>query len=179
MPPQQDPVEPSFRDAVRDLLAALEAAGHLALPGFSRDLLESVVEAAARIFGAAAASIALVDEPSGGLHIVVAYGAGRETVVGMHLPRGQGIAGYVAMTGEPLAVSDVERDPRFAQQFAQGTGYVPRSILATPLLAHERIIGVMEVLDKIEAPSFGLRDMELLALFAGQASLAIDQARQM
>jgi len=167
----------ALRAELRGLLLSLEAAGRARLPGSADALLESIVEGAARIFGAAAASIALVDEATHSLEFVVAYGAGRDAVVGQRIPLGQGIAGYVAMSGQPLAVSDVQRDQRFAQGFASATGYVPRSILAMPLLSGERIIGVMEVLDKIEAPSFGLRDMELLGLFARQAAIAIDQAR--
>jgi signal transduction protein with GAF and PtsI domain len=81
------------------------------------------------------------------------------------------------MSGQPIAVSDVAQDTRFNQDFAKSTGYVPRSILATPLLAGGRVLGVMEVLDKINAPSFGMQDMELLSLFARQAAIAIDQAQ--
>jgi GAF domain-containing protein len=84
----------------------------------------------------------------------------------------------VAMTGQPIAVSNVKQDARFAGDFAKSTGYVPSSILATPLVTDERVIGVMEVLDKINAASFGLQDMELLGMFAQQAALAIDQAQQ-
>src|SRR6185295_1088980 len=58
------------------------------------------------------------------------------------------------------------------------TGYIPRSILATPLLLDGQVIGVMEVLDKIKAASFGLQDMELLGVFAQQAALAINQSQQ-
>jgi len=83
------------------------------------------------------------------------------------------------MTGQPIAVSDVQRDARFNRDFAEATGYVPHSILATPLLSGERVIGVMEVLDKIDSASFGMQDMELLGIFAGQAALAIDQSQQM
>ena len=83
------------------------------------------------------------------------------------------------MTGQPIAISNVRQDARFNQDFAKSTGYVPTSILATPLLAGERVIGVMEVLDKINAASFGLQDMDLLGLFANQAALAIEQSQQM
>jgi GAF domain-containing protein len=72
----------------------------------------------------------------------------------------------------------VEQDPRFNRDFAKSTGYVPGSILAMPLVVGERVVGVMEVLDKIGSQSFGMQDMELLALFAGQAALAIDQAQK-
>jgi GAF domain-containing protein len=82
------------------------------------------------------------------------------------------------MSGQPIAVSDVTHDTRFNKDFAKSTGYVPRSILAMPLLSDERVIGVMEVLDKINAPSFGMQDMELLAMFARQAAVAIHQSQQ-
>ena len=160
------------------LLQAIEASGHAILPSSNRDLLQSIVDAAARIFGAAAASIALVDEKQQVLEFKVAYGIGNEDVVGMRIPLDSGIAGYVAMTGQPIAISNVQQDARFNQDFARSTGYVPRSILATPLLSGDRVIGVMEVLDKINAPSFGMQDMELLGLFAQQAAIAIHQSQQ-
>jgi GAF domain-containing protein len=82
------------------------------------------------------------------------------------------------MTGQPIATSNVNQDARFDRDFAKSTGYVPNSILATPLRSGDRIIGVMEVLDKIDAASFGVQDMELMGMFAQQAALAIDQSQQ-
>jgi len=181
---ESEPVgsEGELRGQLTRLLEALEACGRAAGVTSGDALLQSIVDAAARLFGAAAASIALV-EPDG-LRFCVAHGAGQQAIVGQRIPLGQGIAGYVAMTGQPLSVSDVQRDPRFAAQFASGTGYVPRSILAVPLQAagaggSERTVGVMEVLDKLDAAAFGLRDIELLGLFARQAAFAIDQSRTM
>jgi GAF domain-containing protein len=81
------------------------------------------------------------------------------------------------MTGQPLSISNVRQDARFNQDFAKSTGYVPNSILAMPLRSGERIIGVMEVLDKIDAASFGIQDMELLGMFAHQAAIAIEQSQ--
>lgn len=165
-------------EQLRRLLQAIEAGGHAILPSSNLDLLQSIVDAAARIFGAAAASIALVDERQQVLEFKVAYGVGNENVVGMRIPLDSGIAGYVVMTGQPIAISNVQQDARFSQDFAKSTGYVPRSILATPLLLDDRVIGVMEVLDKISAPSFGMQDMDLLGLFARQAAIAIHQSQQ-
>jgi len=170
---QNDPLV----DEIRRLLQSLEAAGKVTLLGTPEALLKSIVEAAARIFGAAAASILLVNEAEGVLEFKVAYGASNKDLVGVRIPLNQGIAGYVAMSGQPIAISDVAQDTRFNQDFARSTGYVPHSILATPLLAGDRVLGVMEVLDKINAASFGMQDMELLGLFARQAALAIDQAQ--
>lgn len=166
-------------DELRQLMAAVEATGRALLPASNMELLQIVVDAAARIFGAAAASICLVDLAEQVLEFKVAYGAGKDEVLGMRIPIDRGIAGYVANTGQPIAISNVQQDPRFNQEFAKSTGYVPRSILATPLIIGDRVIGVMEVLDKISAPSFGMQDMELLGVFAQQAAIAIDQSQQM
>ena len=163
---------------LRRLLDAIEVSGRAILPSSNTELLQSIVDAAARIFGAAAASISLIDEEEGVLEFKVAYGVGKEDVVGRRIPLDKGIAGFVAMTGQPIAISDVQSDPRFAQDFAKSTGYVPRSILATPLISNDQVIGVMEVLDKIDAPSFGIQDMELLGVFANQAAIAINQSQQ-
>jgi GAF domain-containing protein len=165
-------------EQLRRLLQVIEASGRAILPSSNRDLLQSIVDAAARIFGAAAASIALIDEQQQELVFKVSYGAGNGDIVGMRFPLDKGIAGYVVMTGQPIAISNVQQDARFNQDFAKSTGYVPRSILATPLLWNDRVIGVMEVLDKINAPSFGLQDMELLGMFAQQAAIAIFQSQQ-
>jgi len=174
-----DPTPPDhLAGQLRRLLAALEASSRAVLPASNQELLQSIVDASARIFGAAAASICLVDEDAQVLEFKVATGIGREDVVGRRIPVNQGIAGYIAMTGQPIAVSNVQADPRFKKDFAQSTGYVPRSILGTPLFSDGQVIGVMEVLDKIDAAAFGLQDMELLGVFAQQAALAIHQSQQ-
>ncbi|MCO6452864.1 MAG: GAF domain-containing protein [Caldilineales bacterium] len=163
---------------LRRLVQSIEASGFAVMPHSTEALLNSIVEAAARLFGAAAASIALVNRERRTLDFVVSYGAGNEDVVGVSIPLGRGIAGYVAMTGQPMAVSNVQQDTRFDRSFAKTTGYVPNSILATPLISGDHVIGVMEVLDKIDADSFNMAEMELLALFANQAAIAVHQSHQ-
>ena len=69
-------------------------------------------------------------------------------------------------------IEDVERDPRFAKDVAEGTGYVPQGLMAVPLLHDERALGVLEVLDR--QSHFTLAEMELLGLFASQAAIALD-----
>jgi len=76
-----------------------------------------------------------------------------------------------------LALSDVLSDPRFDRATAERTGYVPRSIAAVPLIDQDQTVGVLQVLDKHTEPTFSLRDMELLAVFARQAAAAIRAAR--
>jgi GAF domain-containing protein len=130
------------------------------------------------VFGAAAASTALVNEAQQVLEFKVAYGKGKGNVVGLSVPLDHGIAGYVVMTGQPISVHDVHQDVRFNKDFASSTGYVPQAILATPLIVDDQVIGVMEVLDKINAPSFGMQDMDLLGVFARQAAIAIRISQQ-
>lgn len=165
-------------DQLQRLLTSLEATGRALIPSSDLPLLQSIVDASAQIFGAAAASIALVDEEHKELEFKVSHGAGNEEIVGMRIPVDKGIAGYVAMTGQPIGISNVRDDARFNKDFAESTGYVPQSILATPLLWGDRVIGVMSVLDKINAESFGMQEMELLGMFANQAAIAIFQAQQ-
>src|SRR5512136_2213983 len=99
-------------EQLQRLLEAIEASGRAILPSSNEELLQSIVQAAARIFGAAAASIALVDEQEQRIVFRVAYGVGRDEVIGMKIPIDQGIAGYVVNTGQPMAISDVQQDER-------------------------------------------------------------------
>lgn len=162
-----------LRDLARtatDLGPALAPAGH-------EELLRSITAAAKDIFEAAACSLALLDEDQETLTFWVASGAGAEDVVGMKVPVAQGIAGWVVASGQPIEIADVSRDPRFARDVAESTGYVPRSILAMPLETERAMLGVIEVLDRRVRGGSGERDMELLALFARQAALAIENSR--
>jgi GAF domain-containing protein len=152
-----------------DIGPALVPAGHL-------ELLESITEAARRLFDARACSMALLTEDDSELHFVMASGEGSDTVKEMRIPAGHGIAGWVVMSGQAIAIDDVTRDPRFASAVAENTGYVPRSILAMPLETQRRVLGVIEVLDRSPERVAASHDMELLAVFAGQAALAIESS---
>lgn len=140
-------------------------------------LLQSIVDATVRLFDAEAASIALFEQHPDRLEFRVAAGERGAGAVGLTVPPSQGIAGFVYSTGQALALSDVANDPRFNRDAAEQTGYVPRSIAAAPLLDEHGTVGVLQVLDKRGSPTFSLQDMELLGVFAGQATVAIAAAR--
>ena len=161
--------------ALRELLTLSDVVGTTVGRAPYHALLTGITEAAKRLFNAGAASVLLLDEEANELIFEAATGGG--DVIGLRIPAHQGIAGWVAMTGEPIAVGDVRRDPRWAKSFAESTGYVPQSILAVPMLVREEVVGVMEVLDKHNDETFGLDDMELLGLFAHPAAIAVEQAR--
>jgi GAF domain-containing protein len=146
-------------------------------PDAEERLLQSIVDATVRLFEAEAASIALFEHDPDRLEFRVASGPHGAGAVGMTVAPTEGIAGYVFSTGEALALSDVTSDPRWDRAAAERTGYVPRSIAAVPLVSDGETGGVLQVLDKKSAPSFTMRDMELLAVFASQAGIAIAASR--
>ncbi len=154
-----------------DLNAAV-AAGVLGSEERFRELLRSIVDVARAIFAAKASSILLLDEESNELVFEAVVGEGEEGLLGKRFPAGTGVAGWVLATRTPLVIEDVARDPRFAKDVAEDTGYVPQGLMAVPLLHDERALGVLEVLDR--QSSFTLAEMELLGLFASQASIALD-----
>jgi GAF domain-containing protein len=161
---------------LRAIALRTEVAGHLAPPAGAA-VLRSIVEATVVLFDAEAASIALFDPATNRLVFRVAAGTHGDGVVGVEIPPDQGVAGYVFTTGQPLALSDVAGDARFGRAAAEQTGYVPRSLVAVPLLDDEGTIGVLEVLDKRNKAAFDLRDIELAAVFARQAAVAIRASR--
>ncbi|OGN82503.1 MAG: hypothetical protein A2X23_05790 [Chloroflexi bacterium GWC2_73_18] len=163
-------------ELLREIALRAEAARRME-GGATEALLRSIVEATVTLFQAEAASIALHDPASDRLVFRVAAGEQGQGVVGVAIPPDKGIAGYVFSTGQSLALSDVQRDPRFGRGVAEQTGYVPRSIIAVPLVDEHGTVGVLEVLDKRDSSAFSLRDVELAGVFARQAAVAIRASR--
>jgi GAF domain-containing protein len=139
-----------------------------------RRVLQSIVEVARSFFGAAAVSVFLLEQETGDLVFEAVAGEGEETLVGTRLPAGTGLAGWVLATRQPIVVEDLDTDPRFARETAAETGFVPKGLMAVPLLDEERALGVLEVLDRPQRSRFSLAEMDLLGLFAAQAALALD-----
>jgi GAF domain-containing protein len=163
-----------------DLLQAIALRGEVARrleAGSAHAVLQSVVEATVALFEAEAASIALYDPAGDQLVFEVAAGEQGQGVIGVAIRPDQGIAGYVYTSGQALALSDVASDPRFGRSVAEKTAYVPRSIVAVPLVDDHGTIGVLEVLDKRSQAAFSLRDIELAGVFARQAAVAIRASR--
>jgi GAF domain-containing protein len=141
-------------------------------------LLRSIVEVARSIFAARASSVLLHDADSDELEFAAVAGEGSEHLLGTRIPAATGIAGWVLSAREPLVLEDVAADPRFARDVAESTGYVPKGLMAVPLLLEERALGVLSVLDRPERAAFTLPEMDLLGRFAHQAALAIEVAQR-
>jgi GAF domain-containing protein len=163
---------------VSDDLRAAVAAGVLGSEDDYRSLLHSVVEVARAIFRAKAASVFLLDEDADELVFEAVAGEGAETLIGQRFPSSTGIAGWVLVTRQPLVIEDVAGDPRFGREAAESTGFVPKGLMAVPLLHGEAALGVLEVLERATDERFTLAEMELLGLFANQAAIALDLLRR-
>ncbi len=130
------------------------------MPVADEPALRAVAEAAADFIRVTAASVALHDPATGRLVFRTAAGPQGGGVIGLSIAAHEGIAGYVFSTGQPLAVADVAVDPRFERTTAVRTGYVPRSLLAVPLVERTGTIGVLELLDRRDGMPFDLTDVE-------------------
>jgi GAF domain-containing protein len=156
-----------------DLRAAV-AAGALGSEEAYRELLQSIVEVARAIFGARASSVFLFDDESDELVFEAVSGEGAGDLIGQRFPSSTGIAGWVLVTRQPLVVEELDKDPRFAREAAESTGFVPNGLMAVPLLHEDEALGVLEVLDRPQKAAFSLAEMELLGLFANEAAIALD-----
>ncbi|MCA0455842.1 MAG: GAF domain-containing protein [Chloroflexi bacterium] len=139
------------------------------------NLLELITESAANILNAEAGSLLLTDENSDSLEFRVATGESGKKLIGRKFPKNRGLAGEVATTGKTVIVNDAANDPRWG---GEATGaFSTTAVLAVPLLAQGKVIGVLEVLNKKEGGVYLPDDAELLTTFAGQAAVAIENAR--
>ena len=163
-------------EALRAVARRVEVARRLE-SGAGEAVLRSIVDATVAIFRSEASSLALYDPSADRLVFRVAAGAQGQRVVGLSVPATDGLVGYVFTTGQALALSDVANDARFGRAFAEQTDYVPRSIVAVPLVDEEGPLGVLEVLDKRDGSQFNLHDIELATVFAAQATVAIRASR--
>ena len=157
-----------------DELRAAVAVGVLGSEDHYRALLQSIVDVARAIFRAKASSILLLDEETDELVFEAAADEASEALIGKRFPSSTGIAGFVLVSRQPLVIEDVLSDPRFSRETAESTGFVPKGLMAVPLLHEERALGVLEVLDRPQDTKFTLAEMELLGLFANQAAIALD-----
>ncbi len=165
------------REALRRAVVVAAAARGIAAPSEEDPLLALIVETAARVIAAQAASLFLVDAEAEELVFAVALGPKGAEARGIRVPLGHGVAGLVAVTGQPIALADAQRDARHAADIAERIGYQPRSILCVPLAVDGEVIGVLELLDKEGATSFSPSDMATLGLFARQAAAALARSR--
>ena len=140
-------------------------------------LMEKTMDITKSVLKAEACSILLLDETTGELVFSVALGEKGDEVKEFRIKKGQGIAGWVLEHGKPLFISDAQQDDRFFKGIDKSTGFQTRSMVAIPLFVKEKIVGVIEVINKVGGAYFDEEDKETLVVMAGHIAIAIDNAR--
>jgi signal transduction protein with GAF and PtsI domain len=149
--------------------------------------LQEVLASTRVLFSAAACSCALTSADGSALTFVASDGAGATEIVGVSIPVNKGIAGWVAMSGQPTAIADVTRDDRFARDVAEATKYLPTSIVAVPFVdSNGDVLGVLEVLDpqrddesRIGAQRGTSAELAVLAVLASQITAVLELTEEL
>lgn len=140
-------------------------------------LLNLIVQAAAELTECEAASILLIDAPSGELRFEAASNLSGYGLASIPVPQEGSIAGWVTANGQPLVIDDVQNDTRFYAQVDEVTRFSTRSILAVPLTCKARVIGCLEAVNRCTPELYSEEDVQILTVLAAQAAVAIENAR--
>jgi len=142
-------------------------------------LLQLIIESATGVVGAEAASLLLLDRTTNSLYFKVATGAKGDAVKDFKVKVGQGIAGHVAQTGQPLLIADAGQDSRWMREISDSIDFETRSMACVPLSIRGQTIGVVQVINKSDQSQFTQADMTVLEEFSSLAALAIGSARNL
>jgi len=145
----------------------------------SRDqdaILKIIMEQIRRLLHPGNWSLLLADEKTGKLRFEIAVGRGSKKLKGMTIKSGEGVAGWVVKEQKPLLVNDVSKDPRFCNRLDTITRYKTRSIICVPLLAKDRCLGAIELINSPRTKVFTEEDLLLLSALAGYSAIAIENA---
>ena len=140
-------------------------------------LLTYLMTCATKVMKAKDSSLMLVDERTNELVFKIALGEAGSQVQEFRIRMGQGIAGQVALTGEPIVVSDTSTDERFDSSIDMATGFETKSIMCVPITLREKVVGVIEVLNAGYSGPLTEEDLDIFSAFASTAGVALQNAR--
>ena len=138
------------------------------------EILENVMKKVGELLKPRNWSLLLLDTGGTHLYFEIAVGEGAEFLKGCRLKVGEGIAGWVAQSGRSVLIEDVRSDARFCERFDQISRFSTRSVICVPLLSRGRVLGVIELINRIEQDSFTDLDMRALETIAEYAAIAIN-----
>jgi putative methionine-R-sulfoxide reductase with GAF domain len=140
-------------------------------------LLQKTINMTQKTLNAMAASILLFDDQEKELYFEVASGPVGKVLKQVKLNSDIGIAGQVVRTGKPLIVNNVGRHPSFHRNIDEITGFVTTSMICTPLLVHRKILGVIEILNKLDGSDFNEQDLEVMVALATTTAMVIENTK--
>ncbi len=139
------------------------------------EVLEATIRGIREILRVEAGSLVLVDEETGGLLFRKTFSPGQGWITGRTIESEKGIVGYVVRSGESRLVNDVRNDPYFAPEVDEEPGFTTEAVLCVPLHIRGRVIGAIEVINKLGG-AFTEQDRELLEAMAASVAVAVDNA---
>ncbi len=135
------------------------------------------MEAVMQLLDCEASSLYLIDEDRNELYFEVALGDRADQVKEVRLKMGEGIAGWVAQEGKSDLVPDCSKDPRWARRVDKKSKFQTRNMVTVPVKAKEKIIGVLQALNKKKDKLFNEEDLRLIESLADQVAIALENAR--
>jgi diguanylate cyclase (GGDEF)-like protein len=141
-----------------------------------RETMDAIMRQIGKVFAPAHWSLLLRDGKSGELTFSIVVGSGVGSLKGRKLPRGTGIAGWIAENGRSLIVEDVSRDERFHSEMDEQTSFTTKSIIGVPLVSRGKVFGVIELINKLDGSSFTPLELALLQTIADFAAIAIEKS---
>ncbi|MBN1626175.1 MAG: GAF domain-containing protein [Deltaproteobacteria bacterium] len=140
-------------------------------------VLDNAMKFSEEFINAEASSIYEIDEDKDELFIRVARGEKKDLIKTVRMKVGEGIAGRVVQTGEPMVIQDAGKEKRFSDKYDRMSGFKTRSLLCVPLMLRGRTIGAIQVLNKKEGKNFTKEDQEILVSLSQQIAVAIENAK--
>ncbi|RME43081.1 MAG: GAF domain-containing protein, partial [Chloroflexi bacterium] len=171
---QRSRAEDTLRRRAEELHTLHAISLDISAPNDLPTLLHTIVERAAQLLDASGGGLYLCDPERQEARCVVSYNTRRD-YTGTVLKYGEGSAGLVAQTGEPLIIDDYRTWPGRAAVYEEEQPFT--SVLSAPMIWQGQVTGVIHVLHDVEVRRFTQADLELLSLFASQAAIAVENAR--
>jgi signal transduction histidine kinase len=140
-------------------------------------LLDNILRSAVEILNCEAGSLLTLDEETGELVFDVVVGSAADELRGTRMASGSGLVGKAVSTRQPFIVNNVKQSQDWESGKDQETGFSTRGILGVPMMVKDRVLGVIEVINKKDGMPFSQDDLELLTAFTGQAAIALENAR--
>jgi len=142
-----------------------------------KDVMKSVMNEIGQLIKCEAWSVLIIDQTKPThLSFEAASGPISEQLKKQTIPLGQGVAGWVAEKGEPVLVHDPKEDSRFFNSIDKANEFNTRNLLCAPLVSRGRVIGVIEMINRVEADSFSEKDLEIVQVLVNPAAVAIENA---
>jgi diguanylate cyclase (GGDEF)-like protein len=139
------------------------------------DAMEQIMEKIGDIFAPCNWSLLLIDKEKDELYFKIATGESSDKLQDLRIPKDTGLAGWIVKNGKPAIVKDVSKDSRFSQHIDKITGFKTKSIIGVPLKVNNDVIGVIELINRLDKKPFSPTELKILTTIADYAAITIEK----